>query len=65
MKKLIYLIIGGAMLILTALCIFGMFAVYGNSFLEVSIVSKIVLNIIAVISAVICVTAIKVACGQK
>ena len=53
------------MLILTALCIFGMFAVYGNSFLEVSIVSKIILNIIAVISAVICVTAIKAACGQK
>ena len=53
------------MLILTALCIFVMFAVYGNSFLEVSIVSKIVLNIIAVISAVICVTAIKAACGQK
>ena len=26
---------------------------------------KIVLNIIAVISAVICVTAIKAACGQK
>ena len=64
MKKLMYLIVGGAMLILLGLCMF-MFVIYNSGILEISNASKVLLGITPIISILVCVIAVKAACRQK
>ena len=64
MKKLIYLIVGGAMLILLGLCAF-IFVIYNSGILETSNATKMLLGITPIISILVCIIAVRAACRQK